>query len=78
MTADELFRLPDDGFRHELVRGVLRTFPLRTFEQGALTSMVNGGLHPHVRGHQLGKVAVGVGCVLEEIQTPFLRQIWRS
>ena len=30
MTADELFYLPEDHMRHELVRGELRTMPLRT------------------------------------------------
>jgi hypothetical protein len=27
MTADELFWMPDDNLRHELVRGELRTLP---------------------------------------------------
>jgi hypothetical protein len=27
VTADELFMLPDDGFRYELVKGELRRMP---------------------------------------------------
>ena len=29
MTAEELWRLPDDGMRHELINGELRTIALR-------------------------------------------------
>ena len=32
MTADELFRMPDDGMRHELVNGELLTMPPGGFE----------------------------------------------
>ena len=39
MTADELFRLPDDGNRYELVRGELRTMPPGGMEQGAESSI---------------------------------------
>jgi Uma2 family endonuclease len=34
MTAEELFDLPDDGMRHELVKGELRTMPPAGFEHG--------------------------------------------
>lgn len=40
MTAEELATLPDDGYQHELVRGVLRTMPLPKPEHGRAISRV--------------------------------------
>jgi Uma2 family endonuclease len=34
MTAEQLLELPDDGVRHELVRGELRTMPPAGFRHG--------------------------------------------
>lgn len=34
VTADELFVMPHDGFRHELVKGELRRMPPAGSEQG--------------------------------------------
>jgi Uma2 family endonuclease len=56
MTADELLRLPDDGMRHELVRGELRTMPPGGLEQGDRSSVFDGSLGPYVRTHKLGRV----------------------
>ncbi len=64
MTADELWNLPDDGMRHELVRGEVIALPFRTFEQGHLTSVVNTSLGRHATDGELGKALVGVGCHL--------------
>ena len=36
VTADELFVMRDDGFRHELVRGELRRMPPAGSEHGAV------------------------------------------
>ena len=36
VTADELFVMPDDGFRYELVRGELRRMPPAGSEHGAV------------------------------------------
>ncbi|MFN8634532.1 MAG: Uma2 family endonuclease [Chloroflexota bacterium] len=66
MTADELFRLPDDGNRHELVRGELRTMPPGGMEQGERSSVLDGSLGLHVRTHRLGRVFTNEpGFVLE-------------
>jgi len=59
MTADELMRLPDDGQRHELVRGELRTMPPAGWEHGCETVEVTMSLGAHVRQHRLGRVVAG-------------------
>ncbi len=59
MTAEELWRLPDDGMRHELVRGELRTMPPGGFEHGEYTSDLDTSLKQHVRANRLGRVVTG-------------------
>jgi Uma2 family endonuclease len=56
MTAHELWCLPDDGMRHELVRGELRTMPPGGLEQGDRSSVLDGSLGVFVRAHGLGRV----------------------
>jgi Uma2 family endonuclease len=65
MTADDLWQLPDDGQRHELVRGELRTIALRGEEHAWL--MVNLGvpLSVYVDARGLGRVYTEVGFRLE-------------
>jgi Uma2 family endonuclease len=58
MTADELLRLPDDGMRHELVRGELRTMPPGGDEHGSLSATLHGSLFPHVRAQNLGRTYI--------------------
>ena len=58
-TADDLLRLPDDGLRHELVRGELRTVAPTSWEHGRRTSVFDASLGPYVRAHQLGEVVTG-------------------
>lgn len=57
MTADELMMMPDDGMRHELVRGELRTMPPGGFEHGCESIVVSDSLSPYVRRRGLGRVA---------------------
>ena len=57
MTADELMRLPDDGQRHELVRGELRTMPPGGWEHGCEGMDIGASLSSFVRRHGLGQVA---------------------
>jgi Uma2 family endonuclease len=59
MTADELLLLPDDGHRHELVRGELRTMSPTGWEHGDHTSVLDGSLGAYVRAHRLGRVVTG-------------------
>jgi Uma2 family endonuclease len=56
MTADDLWRLPQDGQRHELVRGELRTMPPAGFDHGAKVVNLTLPLAQHVRAQQLGVV----------------------
>ncbi|HLH24176.1 MAG TPA: Uma2 family endonuclease [Chloroflexota bacterium] len=64
MTAAELERLPDDGQRHELVRGELRTMAPPGFEHGGVTLRCGSSLLIHVDAHQLGKVVTDAGFLL--------------
>lgn len=59
MTADELFRLPDDGMRHELVNGELLTMPPTGFEHGDIGSQIDTSLRSHVEAQALGRVVIG-------------------
>lgn len=56
VTADELYMLPDDGFRYELVRGEVRRKPPAGSEHGAVVMNLGSPLHWFVRSHDLGVV----------------------
>ena len=56
MTAVELWRLPDDGQRHELVAGELRTMPPSGGEHGRVTIKISVPLAQYVETHDLGAV----------------------
>ena len=56
VTAEELLRMPDDGFRYELVRGELRKMAPAGSEHGYLAVRVTGPLWLHVETHKLGRV----------------------
>ncbi len=54
-TADELFMMPDDGMRRELVRGELRTMTPAGGEHGAVVQNLSDLVGPFVRMHSLGR-----------------------
>jgi len=56
MTADELLRMPDDGFRYELVRGDLRKMPPAGYEHGKRAIRFGWKLIQYVEAHNLGDV----------------------
>ena len=56
MTAEELWRLPDDGMRHELIYGELKTMSPSGSEHGWLAMRLGAGLHGFVERHRLGRV----------------------
>lgn len=56
MTAEELLRMPDDGFRCELVKGELRHMPPAGQEHGKITAILTGSLVQHVLARNLGTV----------------------
>lgn len=56
VTADELFAMPENGFRYELVKGELRRSTLAGAEHGAIcvNVMLKLGRHIKAHGHGLG------------------------
>ena len=55
-TADELLRMPDDGYRYELVEGELRKMTPTGAEHGFLSSEIDWLLRDYVKRHDLGEV----------------------
>jgi Uma2 family endonuclease len=65
MTAEELFELPDDGLRHELVEGELRKMTPAGAEHGRVALLLGARLLDHVEEHGLGEAyAAETGFVL--------------
>src|SRR3954468_4787412 len=56
MTADELLRLPDDGRRHELIAGELRTMAPAGGSHGRDGAWAHLHLGNHVQDHALGEI----------------------
>lgn len=65
MTAEELFNLPDDGYRHELIKGELLTMPLPKLLHGFVTVNLSTLLHLYVKTNDLGVVFGESGFHLE-------------
>ncbi len=58
MTADDLYHLPADGNRYELVRGELRRMSPTGLEHGDVAAVIAASLFNHVKKHHLGKVYI--------------------
>lgn len=56
VTADELLRMPDDGFRYELLKGELRKMSPAGNKHGRAASRITGSLDPYVVINGLGAV----------------------
>jgi Uma2 family endonuclease len=56
VTADDLLRMPDDGWRYELVQGELRRMPLPGFRHGRIANRIAVSLSIHVEASDLGIV----------------------
>jgi Uma2 family endonuclease len=56
MTAEELFHLPDDGFRHELIKGELLTMSPSGREHGIIIGRLSRKLGNYVETQQLGEI----------------------
>lgn len=56
VTAEQLLHIPDDGFRYELVEGVLRHMSPAGHEHGRIVLNLSAPLHQHVRAQRLGAV----------------------
>jgi Uma2 family endonuclease len=56
VTAEELIRMPDDGYRYELIKGEVQRMPPTGGEHGAITMSLGFLLNAHVRKNNLGVV----------------------
>ena len=56
MTAEDLLRMPDDGFCYELVRGELRKMTPAGQRHGRIAAIITGSLIQHVSANKLGVV----------------------
>ena len=56
MTAEELIRLPDDGYRHELIKGELLTMSPSGAEHGELVVNLTAPLATYVKQNCLGVI----------------------
>ncbi|AGA27561.1 Uma2 family endonuclease [Singulisphaera acidiphila] len=56
ITADQLWKTPRDGMRHELVRGELKIMSPAGSEHGAIIAEITAFLLPFVKSHKLGTV----------------------
>jgi Uma2 family endonuclease len=59
MTAEGFMKLPDDGYRHELVKGELAIAPLAKKQHGRLESRILRLLFDYVAVSRLGEVTTG-------------------
>ena len=64
MTAEDLWHLPDDGQRHELIEGVLTTMASPGGEHGNIAAWLVLELGAYVRSKKLGKVMVETGFIV--------------
>jgi len=56
MTADEFFDLPDDGYRYELVQGVVVMSPSPSVRHQAIAMEIAGQLMVYLRAHPVGQL----------------------
>jgi Uma2 family endonuclease len=56
ITADELLRMPDDGWKYELVQGELRKMSPAGVEHGDISLAIAASLRAYARQHRLGNV----------------------
>src|SRR5947209_520562 len=63
-TAEELWKMPQDGNRRELVRGELRTTSPPQFRHGEIITNFAASLAVYVRTNCLGRVSSGDPCFI--------------
>jgi Uma2 family endonuclease len=59
LTVDDLYALPDDGSKYELLVGTLVSEPLPGFRHGQVTARISALLVAHVDARRLGAVLAG-------------------
>ncbi len=67
LTLQEFERLPDDGYRHELVRGRVVREPLPGAEHSWVARNLNRALDRFVEEHSLGLVVFDTGFLLSDL-----------
>src|SRR5689334_25181191 len=65
MTAEDLLNMPDDGYRHELIKGELLTMPVPKLLHGAVTTNLIVLLYNHIKANNLGLLVGESGFHLE-------------
>jgi Uma2 family endonuclease len=65
MTAEDLLNMPDDGNRHELIKGELLTMVLPKREHARVCANLIAILVSHVKANDLGEVWADSGFKLE-------------
>jgi len=56
VTADQLLRMPDDGYRYELVAGELRRMTPAGWKHGAVSGRLHVWLGHHIQQQELGRI----------------------
>jgi len=56
VTAEQLYWMPDDGLRYELVEGELRKMSPSGWKHGAVVGLLHGWLAQHIEENQLGMI----------------------
>jgi len=71
MTADDLWRMPDDGQRHELIRGALTTMAPAGGGHGGVAGRITVAVGGHVLAKRLGEVLTAdAGFLIERDPDP--------
>lgn len=65
MTADDLARMPDDGYRYELIRGVLRQMPPTAGGHHVVSGRLISYLNQYLDPRDLGSAGGEGGFILE-------------
>lgn len=66
LTADELLRMPDEGHRHELIRGDVVPMPLPGGRRGQIAMEIAWRLNSHGKANGLGRIyAAETGLLIE-------------
>ena len=65
ITADEMLRMPDDGFRYHLIKGELQQKALSGGFHGIIAARFGGVLGQYVEAHDLGETVAAAGFQLE-------------
>jgi Uma2 family endonuclease len=61
VTAEELARLPDDGYRYELVEGRLVRMSPVNFDHGRIVMQIGFLLNSHLKQHPIGVIGAEIG-----------------